>query len=249
MNKISITSIDEESGVVLQDSFPVLLSLDLSFNYVIGLSDLLMYLSEVKTLRMLGLEGNPLCMLRGWKNMVEEELRELQVLDLVDLKEDDDADFDLKTDTFQALMSSMWGETWAEDAAAQREEENKEATKGGGKGKKKKDTKKGKGKKGAKKEDPKAKKGKAKVEKEPERKSTAKQTGSGGNQETIDNNSSRISANNLISSSMVFEGKAKKDFSRYLNLKFEIKTLENLKPIYLEELETEENKEDLDKLQ
>lgn len=116
-NKITNNSIDEDSGVVLQDSFPALMSLDLSYNNIVGLNDLVNSLTEVKNLRMIGLQGNPLCMLRGWKNVVIEELKQIKVLDLVNIKDDDESEHDLKQDTFQAMMSNMWGESWVEEAA------------------------------------------------------------------------------------------------------------------------------------
>jgi hypothetical protein len=52
-----------------------LISLDLSFNNILGLTDILNALNDVQSLRMLGLEGNPFCLLRGWKTIVEEELK------------------------------------------------------------------------------------------------------------------------------------------------------------------------------
>lgn len=254
-NKLTNSNLGEQSKLAIGNSFPVLLSLDLSFNNIEDLSEVTNSLKAVVSLRMLGIEGNPLCLLRNWKSILIDELQQIKVLDLEDLKVDEDDEIDPKKDTFQALMGNMWGEKWIEEAAEQREDELKGNA--GGKGAKKKpdpkkDAAKGKAKAG---DDKKAKANEDKAgAKDKQQKNDKKDTkvnknGNLVNQDIDENNSSRISGINMVSNSQMFQTKGNKDFAKYISFKFEIKTLENIQPVFLEDLETEENKDQLDMLQ
>jgi hypothetical protein len=243
-NLLQNRSIDQASGLDFEKSFPALISLDLSFNDLQVLSDVTESLKHVNSLRMFGIQGNPLCLIRSWKRLLIEDMKQIKVLDLEDLKKDEDVDIDPKSDTFQALMGNLWGDTWAEEAAQQREEEAKGAgAKAGGK---KKDLKKDAQAKGAKKpvEDKKPKKEEVK---KPDPKNNKTLAGKKAEQEPTmgfdDGESSKMSG---MVKSMVFDKHS--DDDKMLTFKIEVKTLENIQPVFLEDLETEENKNDLEKL-
>lgn len=82
LNKISDHSLRQDTGTDFAKSFPNLMSLDLSHNELCNLSATLGILKNISGLRMLGIDGNPLCLLRKWRSILLEDLLMLRVLDL-----------------------------------------------------------------------------------------------------------------------------------------------------------------------
>jgi len=90
------------------------MSLDLSHNELCNLPSTLWILKNLKNLRMLGVDGNPFCLLRKWRQIILEDLRMLRVIDLEEIKEQDHEDINGKEDTYESMMKGMWGEDWVD---------------------------------------------------------------------------------------------------------------------------------------
>lgn len=208
--------------------FPRLTGLDVSFNNLTHLQESVEIFSKIVSLKLLSTQGNPIQILRYYKSYILGELHSLRYFDNQEIIEDDSAARQNIVEDYNTLMKRQYGDDY-EDKVAEH------AAEAGNAGKNKKNA----GKKGDKQDKPKEapkKKAQAIVPQIPQKE------GKDEKKETEESN------NNMVSSRISFDEdmRVPQDFQNLslvggverlqsTNIIIEVKTLEQIKPIFLED--------------
>ena len=235
--KLSHNNITQKSLEAFPGLFPQLMSLDLSFNNITNLSICVSHLRGLKKLKMLSLKGNPIQLLRFYEEYVKSELNGLQYLDMKKLKKEEDSAGRYVIRDYTSLLKQQYGEDYEQKLQEQQEEANKVGKKKPGKRDQKK-------------------------KRVPSGKASRLKSGSGAGRGALANQVDQMKANILptegdgemgsihnnsalnLDKSLVFdtEKQAKfhsEDFVHFVDFGIEVKTFENFKSVFIEELAVE----------
>lgn len=203
--------------------FPKLMSLDASFNNITNINAMSENLLHLQKLKMLCLKGNPIELLRFYKDFFISELQNLEYFDLEKISKDDEDEKFYVVKNYTELMKMQYGENYEEKVLEMKNENQKMAKKGG----KKKD------KKGAKKRPISSKKKNV-----PEKNSSVREkTGEMTTEQDVGSSHLSNKFGNGMSKSINFLDKfqlKKDEFD--LMVKIRIESFEGIKPAYFEEI-------------
>jgi Leucine-rich repeat (LRR) protein len=101
---LSFNLIENRSLAGIIDKFPHLIALDLSYNNINDLKELVFVLSKVPSLKMLNIFGNPICLLRNTAAIIKNELPELIYLDKARIKASEESDQQQSIRNIQDLL-------------------------------------------------------------------------------------------------------------------------------------------------
>lgn len=127
------------------------MALDVSYNHIRNINKINSFLLPMNKLKMLTLKGNPIQLLRFYKEFFISEMQNLEYFDLEKIKKDDEDEKFYVVQDFGELMKMQYGEDYEEQVedGKQAEKKNKGGKKGNNKDNKKdnkKDNNKGKDK-------------------------------------------------------------------------------------------------------
>lgn len=101
---------------------PSLLALDFSFNYATTVTSILPSLIALQSLKTLWLAGNPCSLQRGYRTLIAEDCRSVDIVDGMRVRKDETEELSSQTKNFNDLMNNLFKED-REKAAAKAEAE------------------------------------------------------------------------------------------------------------------------------
>lgn len=108
---MSITLVSYQLNVVqIRYSFPNLLTLDISYNYLTNLSSVIASLIDMPALRVLFVKGNPMTLTRSYVDRFKEELVGLKMLDGQNLGKETEEGTTRQVNDINQLMNTLYSE-------------------------------------------------------------------------------------------------------------------------------------------